>query len=59
MNELAYAVADSRPDIIVITETLCNRDVTDAYLSIPGYELQPDLRIDRADTGGGRGVEAC
>jgi len=44
-----------RPDIILVTETWCKEDVTDAYLSIPGYELQADLRRDRKDTANGIG----
>ena len=43
------------PDLILITETWCNNDITNAYLSVAGYELQPDLRVDREDTNGGRG----
>ena len=43
------------PDIIMITESWCNSDVADAFLSIDGYDLQPDLRADRADTAQGRG----
>jgi hypothetical protein len=48
-------VADISPDLILITETWCNSDIADAFLSIPWYDLLPDLRVDRADTGGGRG----
>ena len=43
------------PDLILITETWCNSDITNAHLCIAGYELQPDLRVDREDTKGGRG----
>ncbi len=39
----------------MITESWCNSDVSDAFLSIDGYELQPDLRADREDTAQGRG----
>ena len=43
------------PDMILITEAWCNEEISDAFLSIPGYTLQQDLRTDRADTAGGRG----
>jgi hypothetical protein len=39
----------------MLTETWCNSDVTDAFLSIDGYELQPDLRTYREDSTQGRG----
>ncbi len=55
VNELSCSVADMDPDLILITETWCNREITDSFLSIPGYEVQTDLRTDRANTGGGRG----
>ncbi len=49
-------VADShRPDIILIVETWCHQDINDAYLALDGYELVPDLRLDREDTTHGRG----
>ena len=41
--------------MILVTESWCNSDISDAYLSIDGYELQPDLRTDRSDTAQGRG----
>ena len=46
---------DSKPDLILVTETWANDAISNAYLSINGYELQPDLRVDRADTAQGRG----
>ncbi len=55
MSELACIAADTSPDLIIITETWCNSDIADAFLSIPGYDMLPDLRVDRVDTGGGRG----
>ena len=48
-------MSEMEPDLILITETWCNNDITNAYLSVAGYELQPDLRVDREDTNGGRG----
>ena len=46
---------DKNPDIILITESWCNPDIDNAFLSIDGYELQTELRIDRGDTKRGRG----
>jgi hypothetical protein len=40
---------------ILVTESWCNGDISDAYLSLDGYELIPDLRMDRENTAGGRG----
>ena len=34
------------PDIILLTETWCNDQITDMFLRFPGYELQTDLRRD-------------
>jgi hypothetical protein len=53
--ELSCVVLDMDPDLILISETWCNRDITDSFLTIPGYEVQTDLRTDRTNTGGGRG----
>ena len=36
-----------------MTETWCSENISDAFLSIPDYELQD--RLDREDTAGGRG----
>jgi Endonuclease-reverse transcriptase len=55
INELRATAADLEPDIILITETWCNQDVNNAFLSLPGYEVQIDLRRDREDTSEGRG----
>ena len=38
-----------------MTETWCSDDVTNAFLSLDGYELIPELRMDRTDTERGRG----
>ena len=48
-------MSEMEPDLILITETCCNNDITNGFLSVAGYELQPDLRVDREDTNGGRG----
>ena len=46
---------EHKPDFILLTETWCNDQISDAFLTVPGYELLPDLRVDREDTAGGRG----
>jgi hypothetical protein len=43
------------PDLILVTESWCSEQITDAFLSFPGYELIKDLRKDRYDTDRGRG----
>ena len=55
INELACTVSDMEPDLVLVTESWCNGDITNAFLNMPGYELQPDLRVDRTDTDRGRG----
>jgi hypothetical protein len=55
VNELSCTAFDMDPDIILVTESWCNEAISDAYLSIQGYELKSELRIDRSDTGAGRG----
>ena len=46
---------DTDTDLILITESWCNDEISNAFLSIDGYELQTDLRMDRGDTYRGRG----
>jgi Reverse transcriptase (RNA-dependent DNA polymerase)/Endonuclease-reverse transcriptase len=41
--------------LILVTESWCNDQITDALLTVPGYDLINDLRIDRTDTDKGRG----
>jgi hypothetical protein len=55
IDELACVAGNLAPDIILITESWCNSDITDAFLSFDGYELQTELRLDRQDTTQGRG----
>ena len=55
INELAVYAVDSSPDIILLTETWCNAAISDATLSLPGYQLETDLRRDREDTTNGVG----
>ena len=55
INELAAYASVSEPDIILICESWCNSTITNSSLSIPGYQLETDLRKDRQDTGNGVG----
>jgi hypothetical protein len=58
INDLSATAAEQEPDLILITESWCNQYIDNAFLSLPGYELQQDLRLDHADTADGRGVGA-
>ena len=53
VNELSCAVTDLDPDLILVTQTWCSKDISDAYLSIQGYELRTELRQDREGMRGG------
>jgi len=55
IGELMATAADLEPDLILVTESWCREDITNAYLDITGYELQADLRKDRTDTTNGVG----
>jgi hypothetical protein len=55
INELACVASDAKPDIILVTESWCHERISDAYLAIPGFQLQPELRVDRMDTANGIG----
>ena len=55
MSELAAVATDLKPDVIALVETWCHSEISSAVLAIDGYELIPDLRMDRIDTAGGRG----
>ena len=55
VDELAGVAVTLQPDIILISESWCNSEISDAHLSVDGYEVQPDLRVDRQDTAQGRG----
>jgi hypothetical protein len=54
LEELNCTANDLKPDLIFITESWCNENVTNAFLTIPGYEVATDLRLDRQDTTGGQ-----
>ena len=55
LNDLAVLINDHNPDVILVTETWCNENTTNAMLSMPGYSIEPDLRVDRRDTLNGIG----
>ena len=55
IDELTCTAYDIEPDLILVSETWCSENITDAFLSIPGYELHQDMRQDREDMAGGRG----
>ena len=55
VDELRCVASMTDPDIILVTESWCNSEISNAFLAIDGYELQQDLRTDREDTAGGRG----
>ena len=53
VNELRAIANMESPDVIALTETWTNENITDAYLQLEGYELL--ARKDRTDTSRGRG----
>ena len=53
--DLETLISDNNPDIILLTETWCNSDITNSYLNLNGYFIDPDLRVDRLDTANGIG----
>jgi hypothetical protein len=44
-----------KADLILLTETGCNTTIDNATRTIPGYNLEAELRRDREDTGQGVG----
>ena len=67
LNELEVAADILKPDLILLTETWLNSSVSNAALSLAGYVLQSDLRVDKTESGIGgglivysrRGLEVC
>jgi len=55
INDLQILINDSDPDLILITETWCNEDISNAMLNVTGYFIEPELRLDRTDTMNGIG----
>ena len=50
LNEITTFVVEVKPDFILLTETWCKGSINDPALSLPGYQLETDLRRDREDT---------
>ena len=55
INDLCILISDTDPDLILVTETWCNEGISNGMLNIPGYNIEPELRIDRNDTLNGIG----
>ena len=55
VDELACTSNIVKPDVILVTESWAHGEISNAHLAIDGYEIQTDLRVDRADTTQGRG----
>ncbi len=55
INELEALACDRKPDLILLTETWLNNEINTSEITINGYQVEPDLRIDRSDTAAGIG----
>ena len=55
INDLEVLVNEQNPDIILITETWLNRDISNSILQLEGYFIESTLRCDRTDTTNGIG----
>ena len=55
VHELEVIAYENDADIILVSETWCNKDIPNTLLDIPGYFIDPDLRSDRLDTINGIG----
>ena len=53
IDELRAECPVVKADIIMLAETFCRSDISDAYLGLPGYQIV--CRRDGRDTAGGRG----
>ena len=53
IDELAITAGEKDPALILVTESWCNDDIPDAFLTLQGYSLH--MRSDRLDTAAGRG----
>ena len=53
--KLSCTANEINPDLILLTESWCSENISDAFLALPSYELKKDLQIDREDTAGCRG----
>jgi hypothetical protein len=50
LGELTAVTLDTKPDIILLTETLCNEKISDAALTLDGFKLETELRKDKTVT---------
>ena len=55
IDHLSILINDNNPDLVIITETWLNGDINNCLLNIPGYYIEPELRVDRSDTLNGIG----
>ena len=55
IDELQIVAYEYEPDLILICETWCNTEITNAMLSLQGYNIENELRKDRCDTNNGIG----
>ena len=55
IDSLNVFLTQRQPDIVLLSETWNSDKITNAMLSIPGYSLEPELRMDRKDTTNGIG----
>ena len=55
INELECVANEFSPSIIIITESWCNDNISNALLKLSGYYLVPELRLDRCDNHRGIG----
>ena len=55
IDKLNCYATEHRLNIILLCETCSHQDINDSFLYLNGYELKPDLRLDRADTAHGMG----
>ena len=55
LSELEILLNNEKPDLVLICESWCNADISNAKLNMDGYFIEPDLRMDRGDTINGIG----
>ncbi len=49
LDKLSCVAVEEKTDIILTTKSWCNNDILNAFLSINGYELQMELRMDKLE----------
>jgi hypothetical protein len=55
IGELNVTAAEEEQDLILLTQTWCGPHISNAELTVAGYQLEFDLRRDRSDTTAGIG----